>query len=81
MTGQFSDTTDRDQRPTRRHAPLLGVEELIAECEAVRPPKHFYVGSNPYHRGHGHCQKPGCGRTAADPVHLDPGPSDFGCPS
>ena len=54
---------------------LLGAADLIAECEALAPPRHLYVAS--VHETGRWCQRPGCGRVADDPVHIGPGPPDF----
>ena len=80
MSRRLSGTIDRDESPERSDARLRVLRELVAECQALKPPKHFYVGASPYHEGYGpHCQKPGCGGTVDDPIHLDPGPPDLGC--
>ena len=78
MTQRRSNTTDRDEHHTRAHAPLFGAQELIAECQPPSLAKHFYVAPRPGYEG-GYCQKPGCGRTPADLVHLEPALADFGC--
>ena len=75
MSRSGPDASVSGHRSEQSDARLLGAAELIAECEALAPPRHFDVAS--MHETGRWCQRPGCGRIADDPVHIVPGPPDF----
>ena len=75
MSRSGPDASVSGNRSEQSDARLLGAAELIAECEALAPPRHFDVAS--MHETGRWCQRPGCGRIADDPVHIVPGPPEF----